>query len=62
MKIINNISGIFAIIMGVVMFVFAWIFWVLEETSIVQLASLYIAITISCFVVMLGFNLLGRDK
>ena len=54
MKIFKIVSGIFLVLLGIAMMVFAWLFFYEEETAIIRLASLYVALFISVVIAAIG--------
>ena len=63
MKEIDKILGIIIILIALAMIVFTFIFWFGEETAIIQLASFYLALSISVVVFVIGFSLLkGKSE
>ena len=54
MKIFKIVSGIFLVLLGITMMIFAWLFFFEEETAIIQLASLYVALFISILIFAIG--------
>lgn len=61
-KVIDLILGIFVILVGLVMIVFSWLFYYQEETAIMQLASLYLALSISIIVCLIGVLIIIKRK
>jgi len=62
MKIIDTILGIIVILVALAMIVFTFIFWLCEETAIIQLASFYVALSISVVILVIGFSLLKGKR
>ena len=62
MKIIDKILGIIIILIALAMIVFTFIFWFGEETAIIQLASFYVALSISVVILVIGFSLLKGKR
>lgn len=59
-KALKIVFGIFAILLGLVMTIFAWYFFFCEETAIICLASLYVALLISALIITIGtFSLIN---
>ena len=54
MKIFKIVCGIFLVLLGITMMIFAWLFFYEEETAIIQLASLYVALFISVLIITIG--------
>ena len=54
MKIFKMVIGIFLVLVGITMTVFSWLFFYKEETAIIQLASLYVALFISTLITAIG--------
>ena len=54
MKVFKLVSGIFIVLLGITMTIFAWLFFYEEETAIIQLASLYVALFISILMITIG--------
>ena len=54
MKIFKIVGGIFLTLVGITMAIFAWLFFYKEETGIIQLASLYVALFISVLITTIG--------
>ena len=54
MRTIKIISGIFLVLLGITMMIFAWLFFYEEDTAIIQLASLYVALFISVLITAIG--------
>ena len=62
-KVFNLILGIFVILVSLTMVVFAWYFFFEEETTIMQLASLYVALSISIIVFLIGVLIIkGKEQ
>lgn len=54
MKVLRIIIGVSVFVLGLTMGVFAWLFYFTEYDEIMLLASLYVALLISAFVMALG--------
>ena len=54
MKVLKIVFGIIMVIMGFAMMATTWYFFYQEETAIIQLASLYNALSISAIVSLIG--------
>ncbi len=62
MKALQIITGVLAFILGLLMSVFAWIFFITDDEAMVVLASLYIAQFISVLFMAFGFGLISERK
>lgn len=62
MKKFDKVLGILVMLVGLTMIVFAFIFWFYDEPAIIQLASLYLALSIAVVIFVIGFSTLLKDK
>lgn len=62
MKVLQIITGVLAFILGVLMSVFAWIFFCSDDEAMIVLASLYVAQFMSILIMTFGMALLRKEK
>lgn len=62
MKTLKIIFGIFITLLGLAMITLSWIFFFWEETEIIVLACLYLALFISAIVMAIGIFVLLHLK
>jgi len=60
-KILVKITGIILVMLSIVMIYFAIYFWYQDETAIIALASLYIALVLSVVIASIGLTFIA-DK
>lgn len=61
MKKLYKVLGIIGMLIGLAMMVYAWIFFYQDGTAIIQLASLYLTLSIAIVIFAIGFMIV-KDK
>ena len=62
-KFLQTLTGALMLTLGLTMTIFAWVYFFTDDGGMIVLASLYVALTISVVITIIGLTfIVGKDR